>query len=76
MLCQNGDIITIAGVYSDGTHAKNEGPYDEKPLQRFELRGPEGQHDIAMFQLIPIDDEGNEITEWTWAGEYRIVRNH
>ncbi len=50
----NGDIITIAGVYADGTTAKYEGPYDQKPLRYMQAVGPEGDHDITMFKLVDI----------------------
>lgn len=73
-LCMNGDVVTIGGIYNDGTHAPNEGPYDAKPLQRFRLEGGPASGDISAYRLVPIDENGQEIAAWTWAGEYRIGR--
>lgn len=36
---QIGDVIDIAGVYADGTHAPNEGPIDAtKPVKLWRVR--------------------------------------
>ncbi len=70
----DGDVITVAGLYDDGTQAPNEGPYDAKPLQQWRLKGPTKSDDITAYQLIPINRDGTVQSFRASTADYRVVQ--
>lgn len=66
-----GDVITIDGVYDDGTHAPNAGPIDQtKPRQLWRVKAFEHGNPV----LQPLNADGSVQVFNDAAGEFKIMR--
>ena len=66
-----GDIVSIGGVYADGTFRRNIDPIDpQKPLKRWRVRGI----DSGALDLQPLMADGSVDAFNDAGGAFRITR--
>lgn len=70
----DGDILTVNGMYADGTYERDDTPpaaYANKPLKRFRAKVAVDVNGIRAVQMIPLNDD--DTIDIAWQMRWRVT---